>query len=70
MATDPLPKGSLDLEWSRERYRGACERVIDYIEQGDVYQVNLTMPARIGAPAGVSGFSCVGGRLNITLPWL
>lgn len=30
--------------WDAERYRGAFARVADYIQAGDVYQVNLTLP--------------------------
>jgi para-aminobenzoate synthetase / 4-amino-4-deoxychorismate lyase len=32
----------LELSWSREQYRLRCQRVLDYIAAGDVYQINLT----------------------------
>lgn len=44
-----VPVGSCAIDWNYQTYREAFDQVIAYIERGDVYQINLTMPARVEA---------------------
>jgi para-aminobenzoate synthetase/4-amino-4-deoxychorismate lyase len=48
--------GEVGLSWSREQYRARCQRVLDYIAAGDVYQINLTCKGKFafeGDPAAL-----------------
>jgi len=56
---DPIPVGELRVgaarwEWSDEAYRARVRRVLEYLEAGDAYQVNLAHRLRVPLPeAGV-----------------
>jgi len=41
---DPAPHISLNPLWSETEYLSRFQTVMDYIESGDVYQINLTFP--------------------------
>jgi para-aminobenzoate synthetase component 1 len=51
----PLSRGSLEALLPRERYLAAVRRILAYLEAGDAYQVNLTLPftAPLAAPPWV-----------------
>ncbi|MGB0906353.1 MAG: aminodeoxychorismate synthase component I [Maricaulaceae bacterium] len=54
-ADRPVPRLHLCPEWNEAEYLSRYRRVIDYIEAGDVYQINLCFPMR-GAYDGGSAY--------------
>jgi len=53
--SEPLP-GPYRAGWSADDHRSATERVLSYIEAGDIYQANLTFSADV--PIGADRLGC------------
>ena len=51
LSPEPAPYLPLTPDWTQDDYSVRFDRVMDYIQAGDVYQINLTFPMR-GAYSG------------------